>query len=65
MKKYIISTILIMICFISFGQAPPPPPPPPCGVCVPIDGGIVVLVVLAVLLGISKLKQNDELEQIK
>ena len=57
MKKLIISTILIMICFISFGQGPPPPPPPPpggCVVCVPIDGGVVVLVVLAVLLGISK-----------
>lgn len=55
-KKYMLASILVF--FVGFasmaqGSGPPPPaPPPPPGL--PIDGGILVLFLLALAYGIYK-----------
>ncbi len=57
-NKYL-KTALFMIMFIivgsAFAQGPPPPPPP-----LPIDGGVVALLVAGVLYGINKLRSKKK-----
>ena len=54
-KKYIFAVVLFFttILCVGVGQAPPPPPPP---ATLPIDGGLFLLVLTAVLFGIKKLR---------
>jgi len=54
-KKYILSSIFILVVAVSVAQVPPgvpPPNPKP----LPIDGGLLFLVISAILFGIKKLK---------
>jgi len=51
---------LVIIAFFAsslsvFAQQPPPPPTPPPGF--PIDGGLIVLMVFALLLGLYKINK--------
>ena len=52
-KKYIFAVVLFFTTLLCVGQAPPPPPPP---ATLPIDGGLFLLVITAVLFGIKKLR---------
>ena len=59
MKNYKILT-LIAVLFLSFGMfgqnvPPPVPPPPPPGL--PIDGGVILLSIIAAVYGVFKLKK--------
>jgi hypothetical protein len=58
MKKKTILTALV-VAFLSavhvFGQAVPPPIPP---AGLPIDGGILFLLISGILFGVKKLKKN-------
>ncbi|UKN03654.1 hypothetical protein K6119_09025 [Paracrocinitomix mangrovi] len=66
----ILTVIFSLIASGGFGQPPAPPPPPPAGsagtpcwdsTCIPIDSGIVLLIIVALILGtrmILKLKSN-------
>ena len=51
---------IVLFCFnhLMFGAAPPPPPPPspPCWPppCIPIDGGVSILIVAGALYGAKK-----------
>jgi len=62
MKRFskIIAFSIILFCFnqLMFGAAPPPPPPPPppCWPppCIPIDGGVSILIVAGALYGAKK-----------
>jgi hypothetical protein len=63
-NKMLASILFFMMCFVSVAQTdtpPPPMPPPPPGL--PIDNGIVLLFVFALVYGIYKLynisKQPD------
>lgn len=54
-KNMFASIVSIFIGFVSMAQGstpPPPMPPPPPGL--PVDGGIIVLFVIALLFGIYK-----------
>lgn len=55
-KRYIPALIIILVMYISpvFSQPPPPPPPPPCWPppCnIPINGGIMFVLLLGVAYG--------------
>jgi len=56
----IIAFSIILFCFnqLMFGAAPPPPPPPPPGCwpppCIPIDGGVSILIAAGALYGAKK-----------
>ena len=53
--------ILILVVFITtftFGQAVPPPIPPPPPPGLPIDSGIIYLLLAGIALGIKKLRKN-------
>ncbi len=58
MKKIILLIFFVLIITISFGAAPPPPPPPPppCWPppCIPIDGGISLLMAAGAMYGAKK-----------
>jgi len=53
MRK-IVAIILLLFPLITMAQGPPPPPPTPPGL--PIDSGIVYLLLLGVAYGIRKVK---------
>ena len=55
-KKYILSSIFILVVAVSVAQVPPGAPPPPPPRSLPIDGGLLFLVISAILFGIKKLK---------
>ncbi len=54
MRKIVVILLLLLFPLISMAQGPPPPPPPPPGL--PIDSGIVYLLLLGVAFGIRKVK---------
>ena len=53
MRKIVAIVLLLLFPLITMAQGPPPPPPPPG---LPIDSGIVYLLLLGVAFGISKVK---------
>ena len=53
MRKIVAIVLLLLFPLITIAQGPPPPPPPPG---LPIDSGIVYLLLLGVAYGISKVK---------
>lgn len=56
LKKEVFLFVLLYTCNYLFAQGPgPPPPPPPPGL--PIDGGILLLVVSGAVYGINKLRK--------
>ena len=54
-KKYVFTAVLFFTALVCFGSDTPPPPPPPPN-SLPIDGGLIFLLLTAVLFGIKKLK---------
>jgi hypothetical protein len=54
MRKIVTLVLLLLFPLITMAQGPPPPPPPPPGL--PIDSGIVYLLLLGVAYGIRKVK---------
>jgi len=54
MRKIVAIILLLLFPLITMAQGPPPPPPPPPGL--PIDSGIVYLLLLGVAYGIRKVK---------
>jgi hypothetical protein len=53
MRKIVAIVLLLLFPLITMAQGPPPPPPPPG---LPIDSGIVYLLLLGVAFGIRKVK---------
>ena len=54
MRKIVALVLLLLFPLITMAQGPPAPPPPPPGL--PIDSGIVYLLLLGVAFGIRKVK---------
>ena len=54
MRKIVAIILLLLFPLITMAQGPPPPPPTPPGL--PIDSGIVYLLLLGVAYGIRKVK---------
>ena len=54
MRKIVAIVLLLLFPLITIAQGGPPAPPPPPGL--PIDSGIVYLLLLGVAFGISKVK---------
>jgi len=54
MRKIVAIVLLLLFPLITMAQGPPSPAPPPPGL--PIDSGIVYLLLLGVAYGISKVK---------
>ena len=55
MRKIVAIILLLLFPLITTAQGPPPPPPPPPP-GLPIDSGIVYLLLLGVAFGIRKVK---------
>ncbi len=55
MRKIVAIILLLLFPLITMAQGPPPPPPPPPP-GLPIDSGIVYLLLLGVAYGIRKVK---------
>ncbi|MEO9571398.1 MAG: hypothetical protein ABJH82_08820 [Polaribacter sp.] len=55
-KKYLALLIMLLITCVASGQIVPPsiPPPPPPGL--PIDSGLIFLIISGVLYGLRKTK---------
>ena len=51
------SILFSLIGFVSIAQGPPPPPG-----TIPIDGGVVVLFLVAIIFGVLKIKQINKKE---
>ena len=56
MRKIVAIILLLLFPLITMAQGPPPPPPPPPPPGLPIDSGIVYLLLLGVAFGIRKVK---------
>jgi len=56
MRKIVAIILLLLFPLITMAQEGPPPPPPPPPPGLPIDSGIVYLLLLGVAYGISKVK---------
>lgn len=54
MKKLASLLLLLLFPLIMIAQDPPPPPPPPPGL--PIDGGLLFLLIAGIVYGVKKLK---------
>ena len=54
MKKLASLLLLLLFPLIMIAQGPPPPPPPPPGL--PIDGGLLFLLMAGIVYGVKKLK---------
>ncbi len=58
-KRILASILFVLISFVCVAQSvmpPPPSPPPPPGL--PIDGGLLALLVLGLIYGAKKLYKN-------
>lgn len=76
MKKNITSTALVLFLLISVygtaqsmmpaasGGVPPPPPPPVPPPGLPIDNGIIVLIVLGLIYGVYKLVSKGKASNV-
>ncbi|MDA9338083.1 hypothetical protein N9Q51_01875 [Flavobacteriaceae bacterium] len=53
MKKLASLLLLLLFPLIMIAQGPPPPPPPPG---LPIDGGLLFLLIAGIVYGVKKLK---------
>lgn len=55
-KKVFLLFVFTLFVSVCFGAAPPPPPPPGCWPppCIPIDGGISLLIAAGALYGAKK-----------
>ena len=53
MKKLASLLLLLLFPLIMIAQGPPPPPPPPG---LPIDGGLLFLLMAGIAYGVKKLK---------
>ncbi len=64
-KKYILTLVLLTVNALTFA-APPPPPPPGTGPgcwpppCVPIDGGITLLMAAGAAYGAKKIYDSKK-----
>jgi len=56
MRKIVAIVLLLLFPLITMAQGPPSPAPPPPPPGLPIDSGIVYLLLLGVAYGISKVK---------
>lgn len=54
-KMTLASTLFSLISFVSFAQEGPPPPMPPPPPGLPIDGPVLVVLVLALAYGVKKM----------
>jgi hypothetical protein len=54
MKKLASLLLLLLFPLIMIAQGPPPPPPSPPGL--PIDGGLLFLLIAGIVYGVKKLK---------
>lgn len=58
MKNRNLLLLLVFLCItsITFAAAPPPPPPPGCWPppCIPIDGGVSILLIAGAMYGAKK-----------
>ena len=54
MKKLASLLLLLLFPLIMIAHGPPPPPPPPPGL--PIDGGLLFLLIAGIVYGVKKLK---------
>ena len=57
-KIKILLIIAVLCTTFTYGQAFPPPIPPPPPPGLPIDGGILFLLISGIILGIKKLKKS-------
>ena len=55
MKKLASLLLLLLFPLIMIAQGPPPPPPPPPP-GLPIDGGLLFLLIAGIAYGVKKLK---------
>ncbi|GIV26277.1 MAG: hypothetical protein KatS3mg027_0091 [Bacteroidia bacterium] len=57
-KNLVFVILFVAVASVVFGAAPPPPPPPPPGCwpppCIPIDGGVSLLIAAGALYGVKK-----------
>ncbi|WP_406685262.1 hypothetical protein N1F78_05925 [Seonamhaeicola sp. MEBiC1930] len=52
-RRIIASILFVLISFVCTAQDPPPPGPPPPGF--PIDGGVTLGVIFALIFGVRKI----------
>jgi hypothetical protein len=57
-KNMLASILFSLTGFMSIAQGGPPPPPPG----LPIDGGVEVLFLVAIIFGVLKIKQINKKE---
>ena len=55
-KKYLAFIIMLVITYVASGQIVPPPAPPPPPPGLPIDGGVIFLIIVGVLYGVKKVR---------
>ena len=56
MKKLASLLLLLLFPLIMIAQGPPLPPPPPPPPGLPIDGGLLFLLIAGIVYGVKKLK---------
>jgi len=54
-KKIVASILFVLISFVCLAQSEPPPPTPPPPPGLPIDGGLIVLLVLGLFFGVKSI----------
>ncbi|WP_457617330.1 PID-CTERM protein-sorting domain-containing protein [Lutibacter sp.] len=57
-NKYLLSFLLVLSCAVTFAQITPPPPGPPPPPGLPIDGGLVYLLLSGIAFGVFKIKHK-------
>jgi hypothetical protein len=57
-KRIIASILFVLISFVCVAQKLPPPPTPPPPVGLPIDGGVLIGVFVAIIYGAKKMLGN-------
>jgi len=59
-KKTFASILFVLISFVCVAQNVPTPPAPPPPPGTPIDGGILICMVLGLIYGVSKMLRNSK-----
>ena len=57
-KRNLTLILVVLTTTFTFGQAVPPPIPPPPPPGLPIDSGIIYLLLAGIALGIKKIRKN-------